>query len=785
MYLNKILVFLLLVSSTLYGAPFTTHGLIILLDEEEYKEEEEVKSVQEFDATAMNLFAALEQKAAPIVVSSSLLKYLFMNKKLLINETQLKEQDLEEWLYKKINDSLYLLIPKKDVLQKIVAYNPPSAKTFPLTQLELKLGLKVDHFETVTMQDIMDAPLHQGTLDQDFMMSLEQLFVLNSDYSKPSFLITKKPRWAIYINGHTNMGQSIQELIKTHEEALKKFYKEHFPHEKDPEQVIQQVETLLNNARSMIDEAAKEEQLLETAEGDQLLTIIISFYNYFEKAVEYFLEATKILDYDADWFINAYTATTKAKKHFNGLSKLESTERQQKLTNYSKHYKKNIRENLNALQSNTILIDDIEIIKQELKQLKNELLKAKALKNLGLKTIDTRFVGLNINSFIRFTEFLEYKILTGLLFFNTCYGGGQNLQTIYQNLNKSMVQKIFSYTIGSATLSDSLVSTYYIYDKINKQYSISINFSNFFNNLKQEGPIDFVKIFNGVNRFLKDGKLRYYENIPLLKLPGLEWASVIDVPNKIVSIGSSLARSRDPNKPLDISTFFAGRLEKQGQKTTKRIYPGAILLYADEIQFPLIVAADPTQKPPEPPAFISMIPGDAVHEFANIDAQQFVFSEISKAFFKLPQLYPQKVFLIKEFTVKNNLDGLPIKNGTVMTLNNVVLFNNTVDALGSQNNPTNGIYFTISGHYFMSWWNTREEYPELFKNLTPLKVDYLDNWLKKAAEIKSENQPESSSIYTENLKELKKFMEKRVQQKKLPVLVERSIEEKAESKQQI
>ncbi len=91
------------------------------------------------------------------------------------------------------------------------------------------------------------------------------------------------------------------------------------------------------------------------------------------------------------------------------------------------------------------------------------------------------------------------------------------------------------------------------------------------------------------------------ETTPQIKLPGLDWFSVINADKNIVQIGSILASKRG-NRPLDIVKFF-------------RNEPRILLLYAPNIPFELIINSKNLQ------SIVSMLPGNALHMIEKVTSK--------------------------------------------------------------------------------------------------------------------------------------------------------------------
>ncbi len=171
---------------------------------------------------------------------------------------------------------------------------------------------------------------------------------------------------------------------------------------------------------------------------------------------------------------------------------------------------------------------------------------------LGHGLVNHSIVSLSFNDFKQLLQFFDNKILTKLLVVSSCYAAGVNSKIIYGDM-KSEMQQYFSFPIIFEGLNDMPIAGKY-----------RIDFNKFFEKAKTlEGNYSDI-----IQPILSA------ESIAQIKLPGLEWFSVIEADKKIVSINSILAKTRDPEKPLDIVKFF-------------KKDPDIILLYSDDIPFEL------------------------------------------------------------------------------------------------------------------------------------------------------------------------------------------------------
>lgn len=182
---------------------------------------------------------------------------------------------------------------------------------------------------------------------------------------------------------------------------------------------------------------------------------------------------------------------------------------------------------------------------------------------LGHGLIEHSIAYLSFNDFKQLLQFLDTKIVTQLLMITSCYVAGTNAEIIYGDI-KSETHQYYSFPIILDGLND-MSTTGYIYT-VNRDADQKIvlntraDFNLFFQKAK-ESEGNYSEIVQSIS-----------PNTAQIKLPGIEWFSIID--DKIVSINSILTKTRNPKKPLDIVTFF-------------KKDPSTILLYSDSIPFEL------------------------------------------------------------------------------------------------------------------------------------------------------------------------------------------------------
>ncbi len=190
---------------------------------------------------------------------------------------------------------------------------------------------------------------------------------------------------------------------------------------------------------------------------------------------------------------------------------------------------------------------------------------------------------LSYDDFRKFLTFLNYKIVTKLFYYNSCYGSGVAHEKIFKRQGDEP-QATYSFPIISQTLTDGLSSTTELRCSFKKEklhLVTSVHYDCFFNAIVKK-IIDYAKLSSYlVPETISD----INSTLSQIKFPGLPWFSVIDQ-SKVVSIGTIMAQTR--TKPL---------LIKENSE--------AVLVYASWIPFSLNFCC----RIP----IVSMIPGPALH----------------------------------------------------------------------------------------------------------------------------------------------------------------------------
>lgn len=312
--------------------------------------------------------------------------------------------------------------------------------------------------------------------------------------------------------------------------------------------------------------------------------------------------------------------------------------------------------------------------------------------------------GIEAKHFGQLLKFFDKNIAVSLVFYDTCFGGGWNLQELVSNYH-------YSYTIISGAIMGA--------ELLGFGSPEEFNFASFVTTLQSSEPVDFRELLQNIYLFadIETQKIaQTTANIPLLVLPGQK-PIPLNIPGQVVSIGTILATHRNANDPLNISTAFAGRyldkksaeralefsqkkeeqrkilykkwLEKNGlndqnpidpkiyqewlkelknfeekypikkpSKAPDKIYPHALLLYTETVPFPLIFSVDPNQKDAQPPALIPMTPFSSFNHLKIIAPEFTVTQIVRKSLLNFPTLEENRTFEIEKLIARNDIEFL-------------------------------------------------------------------------------------------------------------------------------
>ncbi|HBL98185.1 TPA: hypothetical protein DDZ86_00910 [Candidatus Dependentiae bacterium] len=254
-------------------------------------------------------------------------------------------------------------------------------------------------------------------------------------------------------------------------------------------------------------------------------------------------------------------------------------------------------------------------------------------------------------------------------YLQTCYSGGTNLNAAIVDVSRGIVKDYpfilvcagitgsttSGFSTGTKTITQTVIDPYGNETiTTTTKTSFSLNFPQFFYALATRTMVlknEIEKVIEPICLFYDSPNLlgpRAFNNVPLVKFPGTGWTEAMTRDLKVVTMGATLAKSHSPKKPLDVATYFEDRLawlKKKDAPAYKKGEPWYLLVYADKISFPLFFDKDRLH---QMPVILSMIPGSAVHEFAEINAPKFTRAEVRTAISTLENLQEDKVFVLNK-----------------------------------------------------------------------------------------------------------------------------------------
>ncbi len=188
---------------------------------------------------------------------------------------------------------------------------------------------------------------------------------------------------------------------------------------------------------------------------------------------------------------------------------------------------------------------------------------------MGHGFVSQYIVGMPIEDFKKVLTFITDHLTMRLLVYQTCYGAGLNTELVY-NDEKTNMQRAYPFTIVTQAITDAsvaqLVLSYGVKRERPRDFST-------FTKYGHDNDIDYEKVIKTVFHIAPDPF--YKGNIAQIKLPGIEWFSVVAGKNDVVGIGTIMAKTR--SKPLDIHKWF------------KAENPRALLLETTYIPFEIII----------------------------------------------------------------------------------------------------------------------------------------------------------------------------------------------------
>ena len=337
-----------------------------------------------------------------------------------------------------------------------------------------------------------------------------------------------------------------------------------------------------------------------------------------------------------------------------------------------------------SLDDRIALMKNLKISQNFGPKIDDEIKKLEQRKQNGEKVYSAGTIGgLRRNDFGRLIEFLTSTIRTPLLFARTCFSSEINLEAALQMITpeNSIVSINPSFPLLSGAISSAIVLAGYkvSVDEDRRLLTFPL-YNDFFATFNTYAATDDERIFNALQFiyfFYK--KYKSYNNIPIIKYPNQPWRA-LEITKVVITLNEKMQPSHNV---LDISPFFAQKKVAQLTKSCNPppieeflsynfAYPNILLLKEATIPFELTISG---KSPIDLPAFISQIPGDAVHHLTKINAATYNLTRVFESFFPIEKLEDNKTFIIDELIAKNDLTILSYDLGKALSVYHVVLKN--------------------------------------------------------------------------------------------------------------
>lgn len=268
-----------------------------------------------------------------------------------------------------------------------------------------------------------------------------------------------------------------------------------------------------------------------------------------------------------------------------------------------------------------------------------------------------RSIGLTLDMFKEFLDFINSKINTSIFVYISCYAVGTNMQLVYQDERK--LAKTYSFIIITQGVTDSVTTTYSGYEL--DQFTLAdIDFTNKTLEIApDEDYVQFIKNFTSVPEVtdfrsaispimsLEQKKDYGVLEMPHIRLKGRDFFTLADTTHKIAIIGNIFAKTCTQ---VDLAKYFA----KNGST------PEYYLVYAPYIPCELIITSLPNNKPYFIPMFRAEMGDTSIFEYhiQKITAPHLSLSELITTFTNTIPIYNSVHVQINDLNLK---DGALLK----------------------------------------------------------------------------------------------------------------------------
>ncbi len=252
--------------------------------------------------------------------------------------------------------------------------------------------------------------------------------------------------------------------------------------------------------------------------------------------------------------------------------------------------------------------------------------------------------GLSLDEFKKLTNFLDKKIVTKVLLYNSCFAGGINKIKGFESVYKKQVeqeqallsQQVFTFPVIILSITDAITFTVssfsYNFNYLFEQLALqSYDIPDYFTILKKAGfYASSEKNANGRHDI-------FTANLPQIRLPNTEWFSVESV-NKIKN-----------NRDYAVITKVQGQTREKPLTIEKTVK--TILIYSPTVPFTITISHATTDRVPR----IVLMDFLSVARFAEIRAPQLTFQEICRLFMPLDASMRQGFYIDSLIFLNNNL----------------------------------------------------------------------------------------------------------------------------------
>lgn len=330
--------------------------------------------------------------------------------------------------------------------------------------------------------------------------------------------------------------------------------------------------------------------------------------------------------------------------------------------------------------------------------------------------------GMPEETFKELLQFFNTKITTQLLFYTTCFSGGQHLREPYEQkvmypplakgapFREATSASLFNYSIIATSLiyaptygvSPGLVVPFSLATKpsFNQYFDIFFpRIANYFagypkvaNNAQLRGLDEIVNL---VHPFLRQKKGNLKVQIPVIRYPGSEWFSIVDDQARVAHLTKTFVQAHEvENKPIRIKNkeIVLLAVQRPFSRRTQGNQPKH-----SQILVPVIIEKN---KQGMLPIVLSTAPYDSYHYFEKIETKAGLM-EFLKSCMPLEEPKYARSFYIKKLICTNDLPPLysqeiKVAANQTIELDNVIILDNAKNPRKpTENSPMSGMLFSV------------------------------------------------------------------------------------------